>query len=190
MPAPGAWPVWEEATQFAPVSAAPVIPIGPADATQLAAVPAFAPLVQDAAETVVLRAKPFEAAALAWLIVTSGPRIGKDFRLGKVNTIGRDATTSDIIIDDQALSRQHARVSCEDERFVVFDLASVNGTFLRDRRSGKWKQVEKQMLKDGDVIKVGETILTFMEIEEAEERPSAHEEPRKARRRRAAAEMR
>jgi pSer/pThr/pTyr-binding forkhead associated (FHA) protein len=97
---------------------------------------------------------------LAWLVVTSGPRTGKEFRLGEVTGIGRDPTQNEVVIDDQAMSRQHAKIKLEGKKFVIHDLASSNGTFVNDG------QVYRQVLSDGDRIRMGETEFTFIEVQE------------------------
>lgn len=134
----------------------------PAPPTELAAAPVYeAPLRSPApVETVSLRRPP---SRLAWLVVRSGLRMGKEFRLGEETNIGRDATRSDIVIDDTGMSRQHAKIRLENEQFVLYDLASRNGTFVND------EQIQKRVLMDGDRIKMGETIFTFMEITEKKE---------------------
>jgi len=99
-----------------------------------------------------------EPAQLAWLVQRSGSRIGKEFRLGEVTNVGRDASQSDIVIDDSTVSRQHARVRLEDGRFVLYDLASSNGTFVNDQ------QIQKQPLLDGDRVRFGNVDFSFMEV--------------------------
>ena len=95
--------------------------------------------------------------------------MGKEFRLAKVSNIGRDATQNDVVIDDPAISRQHARIRLEDGQFVLYDLASANGTFVRSRGSDTWDQIQKQALTDGDMIKTGETTFSFMRVGKREE---------------------
>lgn len=107
------------------------------------------------AETISLRRPP---PRLAWLVVTSGPSIGKEFRLGEVTTVGRDAALNDVVIDDPAISRQHAKIRLEGGQFVLYDLATDNGTFVNDQR------IIRSSLMDGDVIKLGETTLVFLEV--------------------------
>ncbi len=96
---------------------------------------------------------------MAWLAVKSGARRGKQFGLtsGK-NTVGRDGTRCDIILDDPKVSREHARVQYENGRFVIYDLASLSGTFVNKRR------VQRQTLIDNDEIGLGKTTLIFKEV--------------------------
>jgi hypothetical protein len=101
---------------------------------------------------------------MAWLAVKGGPRTGKLYRLSPdVTAIGRDSH-NDIIIDDTAASRQHAKVKLEKgdedaEQFYVYDLATSNGTILNG------KQIAKEALYDGDEIEIGRTALVFKQID-------------------------
>jgi hypothetical protein len=95
---------------------------------------------------------------VAYLVIRSGPRNGKEYRLGENTTLGRDGKNSDIILDDQACSSQHARVKLEGHRFVLYDLGSTNGTYLNNKR------IDKLALSDGDKITIGQTLLTFMQV--------------------------
>jgi pSer/pThr/pTyr-binding forkhead associated (FHA) protein len=87
-------------------------------------------------------------------------------------SIGRVAG-NDIVIPDTALSRQHARLEVAENGILLVDLGSLNGTFLNGER------IEGDIpLTDGDVIRVGRTLLTVSlqpvkpaepEVEEAAE---------------------
>lgn len=92
-----------------------------------------------------------------WLVVRSGPRAGKQLGLSTSvrNTIGRDGTRCDLIVDDPAASAEHARVQWEHGQFVLYDLASSNGTWVNNRR------VQRQPLLDNDVVRVGDTKMVF-----------------------------
>ena len=70
-------------------------------------------------------------------------------------TIGR-SRESDIFLPDQWLSRHHAEIRREDVGFVVVDLGSKNGTLLNGDQVAS-----TQRLHNGDVITLGEHILTF-----------------------------
>lgn len=116
--------------------------------------------------------------ALAWLVVMSGFRTGKLFPLDPSGTvIGRDAQ-NDIVLDDEAASRQHAKLRKETEQgsnveqFYIYDLASANGTLVND------KKVVREALKDGDRVRIGETLLVFKTIENAA-KPKETEGPEK-----------
>lgn len=145
-----------------PLAPPPLPAPEPALPTELAAPSAYEapPLSPAPAETVSLRRPP---SRLAWLVIRSGMRIGKEFRLGEETDIGRDSARNDIVVDDAAVGRQHAKIRLEGEQFVIYDLASRNGTFVNDQ------QIQKQVLVNGDSIRMGQTTFTFMEITEKKE---------------------
>lgn len=69
-------------------------------------------------------------------------------------TIGRHASC-DIVLDDDAVSRKHARVERTDEGFVLMDLGSSNGLRVNGERT------THRLLVPGDVVHVGESVLRF-----------------------------
>lgn len=121
----------------------------------------YGPVPSSAAKTEILYRPPL---AMAWLAVKGGPRAGKLYRLsGEGTSIGRDSH-NDIIVDDSAVSRQHAKVKLEkgaggQEQFYIYDLATANGTKLNG------KSILKEALYDGDEIEIGRTILVFKQID-------------------------
>jgi len=97
-----------------------------------------------------------QAPALAWLAVKSGERAGQQqWGLQAVTNIGRDGATCQVVFQDSAVSKQHARINLEGGQFVIYDLASTNGTFVNNRR------IQKQLLYDNDVIGIGHNQLVF-----------------------------
>ena len=61
-------------------------------------------------------------------------------------------------------SRRHAAVRFEDDHFRVRDLGSTNGTFLNGEPLGA-----ECVLRPGDRIEIGGTIVTFCRVDEAME---------------------
>lgn len=100
---------------------------------------------------------------LAWLVVMNGPWAGKEFRLHSLAHVGRDAVRNEISLDDIAISRQHARVRLEKDEFVIYDLASANGTLVNGER------VERRPLHPRDRVIVGQTEFAFMRVDEGSE---------------------
>src|SRR5512146_2844235 len=95
----------------------------------------------------------------AHLAVSGGPDMGQQYPLwGEVITIGRASreATWEIRLTDRAVSRPHARLEHREKGFFLVDLESANGTHLNGARVRS-----PALLKDGDVIAVGETRLTF-----------------------------
>lgn len=66
--------------------------------------------------------------------------------------IGRDDDCQ-IVLDDDPVSRRHAKVLFLDQKPELLDLGSTNGTFLNG------KQVHRAFLKDGDRIQVGGSVF-------------------------------
>jgi len=93
------------------------------------------------------------------LLVQSGPDQGKEFVLwGDRITIGRDTRNAswEIRLTDRMVSRPHACIELEGGRYFLLDLGGVNGTLLNGVR------VEaRTLLKHGDLITLGETVLYF-----------------------------
>ncbi len=70
--------------------------------------------------------------------------------------IGR-ATTNDIVISDQTVSRQHAQLIVDDAgQATIIDLSSGNGTFVNGKRIS-----EPRVLDPTDIVKVGEYLLKW-----------------------------
>ncbi len=92
----------------------------------------------------------------ACLVVIYGPELGKRAPLAQATfEIGR-SSRSDLPIDQESISRNHARITFDGERHVIEDLGSTNGTFVND------VSTKRQALVDGDQVKVGRSILKYM----------------------------
>jgi pSer/pThr/pTyr-binding forkhead associated (FHA) protein len=76
-----------------------------------------------------------------------------------VITIGR-VDKNDIKIENLAVSRQHAKIIQDGERYILEDLNSLNGTFVNEKR------VMKGILRNKDEILVGKHTLVFIDEEE------------------------
>jgi len=82
--------------------------------------------------------------------------------LGKIEknglTIGKQKDGVDLTIEDESVSRMHARISVENDRFILEDLNSTNGTFKNGLRLQPY---EKRRLEPGDEIQFGKTLMVF-----------------------------
>jgi hypothetical protein len=113
------------------------------------------------AKTELLNAPP---PTFAWLVIREGTRAGKTYSLNPDDTlIGRDLSC-DVILDDSAASRHHAKIRCikdktDETSFLLHDLATSNGTKLNGT------EIVKEALKDNDVIQIGRTVLIFKKVE-------------------------
>jgi hypothetical protein len=85
------------------------------------------------------------------LSVESGPLKGECFTVTLPCTIGRK--DCDLILDDRLISRRHAELKIVENKLVIEDLASKNGTKVND------KTITKEQLIPNDLISIGPTNL-------------------------------
>jgi len=72
-------------------------------------------------------------------------------------TVGRDVANP-IVIDDPAVSREHAAIVPVGNDHILEDLASANGTFVNGKR------VSRRILQHGDVIAFGRFNLRYINL--------------------------
>jgi len=88
------------------------------------------------------------------LVITRGRGTGLDQAVSTRCMIGR-AVASDIVLADASVSRRHAYIALEGEKYVIHDLGSCNGIYVNGRR------VAARTLRDGDVLHIGHVELVF-----------------------------
>ncbi len=71
-------------------------------------------------------------------------------------SIGR-ALNNDIRLDNEGVSRNHARLVRTDDEYSVEDLESRNGVFLNGL------QVHSAVLRDGDEVQIGDFVFHYQE---------------------------
>lgn len=106
-------------------------------------------------------AQPRNAAPTQFrLVMRAGPDAGKSYPLnGEVITIGRDPTNQ-ICIDQEEVSRRHARIVQKDASCLLEDLGSKNGTMVNQ------KPVHMPILLNaGDLITMGDKIKLKVEAD-------------------------
>jgi diguanylate cyclase (GGDEF)-like protein len=104
----------------------------------------------------------------ACLVVIYGQDLGRKYNIvGRELTIGR-ATTNDICLGQDAVSREHAVVIVDEHGVKIRDNESTNGTYVNDNKIGE------AYLRDGDLVKVGRSIFKFLTGDNIES--SYHEE--------------
>jgi two-component system cell cycle response regulator len=98
-----------------------------------------------------------EASNDACMIVIYGDDIGRRIPLtGAVMVIGR-SSKADVQVDQESVSRNHARIAFDGRRHTVVDLGSTNGSYVNDELTDG-----ETALRDGDQIKIGRTIFKFI----------------------------
>ena len=91
------------------------------------------------------------------LVIKKGPGVGRDHALGGGEcVVGRDESVT-FVLDDHLASRRHFKVVTEAGAWFIEDLGSTNGTLVNSQRA------MRQRLKDGDTIRAGNTLLTFVQ---------------------------
>lgn len=85
-----------------------------------------------------------------WVLVPEEPGGGGAPILlrSRVTTVGRRGSAS-LAIEDESISRMHARLDREDGELIVSDLKSRNGTLVND------EPVTRQSLQPGDILTFG-----------------------------------
>ncbi|MEK7486318.1 MAG: FHA domain-containing protein [Planctomycetota bacterium] len=108
----------------------------------------------------------------AWLEVKNGKMQGKVYDLTKFvysfkqkyseAIIGSDELKSDIyLLGDTSIDAHHASISRQAERHILKDLGSKRGTFVRGA------SIQEHILKDGDILQVGNTSVLYREKRKA-----------------------
>jgi pSer/pThr/pTyr-binding forkhead associated (FHA) protein len=101
------------------------------------------------------------------LEIVEGADSGRQVTLGTPLEIGRDQST-DIALDDEQASRRHARVSAQGDLALLEDLGSTNGTYVNGQ------PIEgPRVLRPGDKIRVGLTVIELRTAQEVQSQPSA-----------------
>jgi pSer/pThr/pTyr-binding forkhead associated (FHA) protein len=94
-----------------------------------------------------------------FIVVTLNSKVIERKRLDKKEmTIGR-IEENDIVINNLAVSRRHAKIYIKDGKVFIKDLVSANGTFVNGL------MVDEAELKKGDSILIGKHIIKFCDEE-------------------------
>lgn len=95
-----------------------------------------------------------------WVRVLAGRNEGKDYILSKALTvIGRDERADVPVFGDRSLQPQHAAIRVENGRHVLLD----GGVPPQPIVNGQPVQGGRQLLRDGDMIQIGQVRLLFRE---------------------------
>jgi len=91
----------------------------------------------------------------AWIVELEDEKPKKDFRILQERIFMGRAPSSEIVVENDLVSKQHAAIYYKNGDFIIDDLNSKNGTFLNGQ------PIERAKLKDGDRIKLGKTEYVF-----------------------------
>lgn len=102
--------------------------------------------------------------APGFLAIVSGPYSGTMLPLSSgVTRIGRDGYFNDHVIDDNAVSDLHLSIRFLDGVFILTDMDSENGTSINGQ------PVDRQQLSPNDLIQIGRTQLSFIQMPSVDE---------------------
>ncbi len=94
------------------------------------------------------------------LVITTGPQEGETIDLNRDEFLIGRATVNhqwQIGLYDPSVSRPHAKVTRVEDRWMIVDLGSSNGTTVNNTPVNE----KGRLLNDGDVIALGATLLLF-----------------------------
>jgi len=96
------------------------------------------------------------------LVVSLDNVVIKEFQITKERTTLGRRPYNDIVIDNLAVSGEHAVLTAAQNDVFIEDLNSTNGTYING------KAVKKQLLSNNDVVEIGKYRIKFM-ADEAED---------------------
>jgi GGDEF domain-containing protein len=92
----------------------------------------------------------------ACLVVIYGLELGRKYNLDTQNVLIGRSSKADVQIDQESVSRNHAKLINAGKSIILRDLGSTNGTYVNDQL------IDEYVLRDGDFIKIGRTIFKFL----------------------------
>jgi len=95
-----------------------------------------------------IEAPPVGVQGLLW--IKEGDRRGRVHKIKDKTIIGKGE--ADLILDDPKVSHIHAKLTVEEDQFIIWDFGSTNGTFVNGVRIR-----EATPLDENDLIKIGDT---------------------------------
>ena len=99
--------------------------------------------------------RPVDNAAA--LVVIYGLDLGRKYDLNRSETVIGRSSKADIQVDQESISRNHAKLTNSGGQISIRDMGSTNGTFVND----EMVQSDFQ-LRNGDLVKIGRTIFKFI----------------------------
>ncbi len=91
------------------------------------------------------------------LVMIHGVELGRKYDLALKKTVIGRSSKSDIQVDQEAVSRNHAELFSDGDEVTISDAGSTNGTWVNDEMiTGSVR------LRNGDLIKIGRTIFKYI----------------------------
>jgi phosphoserine phosphatase RsbU/P len=105
---------------------------------------------------------------MAFLRAINGPEPGRTYLLDREHAIMGRHPDCDVVLDEGAVSRQHARITAVNNEFFVEDLGSRNGTVVNGQTIR-----ERRRLYNNDQVKICDLLFSFHDREQ--EKPQVEE---------------
>jgi V8-like Glu-specific endopeptidase len=147
----------------APPAARPASPPPPPPMPKPVVGPADQGMTVDLSRTIAITAEgdtsPINYGSVKFV---SGPLAGQEFQIKPDGEyVGRDSTSSQIVIADPRISKRHLWIGVREGRVTIVDQNSRNGTFVNDPKSSR---VTETSLKVGDTVIMGESDVARFEF--------------------------
>jgi len=130
-------------------------PYNPGPPQQQFGAPPASPYAAPAASPAPQQAPPVGTRRGSSALIVDGTNQRYDLHIGS-NVIGR-GSDSDLQLLDQGVSRRHLDIQFDGDTATAYDLGSTNGTTVNGHEVGS------QVLRHGDVIRVGHTRVVFQQ---------------------------
>ncbi|MFN7133415.1 MAG: diguanylate cyclase [Myxococcales bacterium] len=91
------------------------------------------------------------------LVVIYGIDLGRKYELDTEEVVIGRSSKCDIQIDQESISRNHAKIRIGASGITIEDMGSTNGTFVNDELV-----VKTRALQNGDYIKIGRSIFKYI----------------------------
>jgi diguanylate cyclase (GGDEF)-like protein len=89
--------------------------------------------------------------------------IGRRYDVDSLPTCLGRTLENDVVLNEESISRRHARLSLGEDRWLVEDLGSTNGTFVNQHPAGDGTPV-----RPGDKLTLGRTVLKLVDRRDEE----------------------
>ena len=106
--------------------------------------------------TVVSKITEKSAAKGACLVVIYGLELGRKYNLEQATSVIGRSSKADVYIDQESVSRNHAKIINTGKSMILRDMGSTNGTYVNDQL------IDEYVLRDADFVKIGRTIFKFL----------------------------
>jgi pSer/pThr/pTyr-binding forkhead associated (FHA) protein len=97
-----------------------------------------------------------QAQTSARLVVLTSELAGQEFSLARASVVIGRTEENDIVINHRSISRHHAKIVREGDRYTIVDLQSANGVRVNN------EDYERIELHAGDVVELGHVKLRFV----------------------------